>query len=53
MNKKALKTFSLDEITDKHIGKHGTQKRDAFEYNLHLDLLQESNQPRQAQNLEQ
>lgn len=42
MKKQALKTYSLEEITDKHIGKQGTQKRDAFEYELRLDLLGEA-----------
>ena len=37
-----LKTYSLDEITDKHIGKRGTAKREAFEYELRLDLLGEA-----------
>lgn len=36
---KTIKTYSLEEITDKHIGKIGTPKRDAFEYELRLDLL--------------
>ena len=36
---KKLKTYSLEEVTDKFIGKVGTKKRDAFEYELRLDLL--------------
>lgn len=36
---KPLKTYSLDEITDKHIGKRGTPKREAFENELRIDLL--------------
>lgn len=39
MKKQGLKTFSLEEITDKHIGKLGTPKREAFENELRLDLL--------------
>lgn len=39
---KGLKTYSLEEITDKHIGKHGTPKREAFETELRLDLLGEA-----------
>jgi HTH-type transcriptional regulator / antitoxin HipB len=39
MKMKTIKTYSLEEITDKHIGKIGTPKRDAFEYELRLDLL--------------
>jgi len=42
MNKQGLKTYSLDEITDKHIGKPGTPKREAFENELRLDLLGEA-----------
>ena len=42
MKKGALKTYSLEEITDKHIGKRGTPKRDAFEYELRIDLLGEA-----------
>lgn len=33
---KPLKTVSLEELTDKHIGKKGTAKREAFEYELRL-----------------
>ncbi len=39
---KPMKTYSLDEITDKHIGKRGTPKREAFESELRLDLLGEA-----------
>lgn len=42
MKSKTLKTYTLDEITDKHIGKKGTAKRDAFENELRLDLLGEA-----------
>ena len=31
MKNKKMKMFSLEEITDKHIGVIGTPKRDAFE----------------------
>ena len=37
-----LKTISLDEITNKYIGKKGTPKRDAFENELRLDLIGEA-----------
>ncbi len=37
-----MKTISLDEITDKHIGKRGTVKREAFEQELRIDLLGEA-----------
>ena len=42
MKNKQLKTYSLDEITDKHIGKAGTPKREAFENELRLDLIGEA-----------
>ncbi len=41
-NTDKMKTYSLDEITDKYIGKKGTKKRDSFEYELRLDLLGEA-----------
>lgn len=54
MKKKVLKTYSLDEITNKHIGKHGTPKREAFENELRLDLLGEAiKQARLERNLTQ
>ena len=34
-----MKTYSLEEMTDKHIGKIGTPKRDAFDNELRLELL--------------
>ena len=34
-----MKTYTLEEITDKHIGKIVTPKRDEFENELRLDLL--------------
>jgi len=34
-----MKTYSLEELTDKHIGRKGTKKRDDFENELRLDLL--------------
>ncbi len=42
MKKEAMKTYSLDEMVDKHIGKPGTQKREAFESELRIDLLGEA-----------
>ena len=42
MKDKPLKTISLDEVIDKHIGKPGTPKREAFENELRLDLLGEA-----------
>jgi len=34
-----FKTVSLDTMIDKHIGKRGTKRRDAFENELRIDLL--------------
>ena len=42
MKTEGMKTYSLDEMIDKHIGKRGTPKREAFEYELRLDLLGEA-----------
>lgn len=54
MKKQVLTTYSLDEITDKHIGKRGTPKREAFENELRLDLLGEAiKQARLERNLTQ
>jgi len=54
MKKKTLKTYSLEEITNKHIGKRGTPKREAFEYELRLDLIGEAiKQARKQRNLTQ
>lgn len=54
MKDKELKSYSLDEITDKYIGKTGTPKRDAFENELRMDLLGEAiKQARKERNLTQ
>lgn len=51
---KKLKTVSLESMLDKHIGKQGTAKRDAFEYELKLELLGEAiKQARKERNLTQ
>ncbi|MFN8279923.1 MAG: helix-turn-helix transcriptional regulator [Saprospiraceae bacterium] len=34
-----MKTYSLEQLTDKYIGKKGTPKRDQFENELRMDLL--------------
>lgn len=34
-----FKTVPLDTMIDKHIGKRGTERREAFENELRLDLL--------------
>lgn len=52
--KQDIKTYSLEELTDKHIGKKGTPKREAFENELRLDLLGEAiRQARLERNLTQ
>ena len=49
-----MKTYSLEELTDKYIGKKGTKKRDEFENELRLDLLGLAiRQVREARNLTQ
>jgi DNA-binding XRE family transcriptional regulator len=54
MKDKELKSNSLDEITDKYIGKIGTPKRDDFENELRLDLIGEAiKQARKERNLTQ
>jgi HTH-type transcriptional regulator/antitoxin HipB len=42
MKNNKLKLYSLDEITDEFIGKPGTPKREAFEYELRLDVIGEA-----------
>lgn len=37
-----MKTYSLEELTDHYVGKKGTEKRDAFEDELRLELLGEA-----------
>ncbi len=39
MKNKNLKTFTLTEIKDKYIGKPGTKEREAYEYELRMDIL--------------
>jgi DNA-binding XRE family transcriptional regulator len=49
-----MKTYSLEELSDKYIGKKGTKKRDEFENELRLDLLGLAiKQARQERNLTQ
>jgi DNA-binding XRE family transcriptional regulator len=49
-----FKTVKLDTMIDKHIGKRGTPKREAFENELRIDLLgQAIKQARQERNLTQ
>ena len=49
-----FKTVPLDTMIDKHIGKRGTERRDAFENELRIDLLgQAIKKARQERNLTQ
>lgn len=34
-----IKTYSLDEVKDRFIGKTGTAKRDRFEYKLQMEVI--------------
>lgn len=34
-----MKSYTLSEMKDKHIGKIGTPERDEYEYELQMDLL--------------
>lgn len=54
MKKEKIKTVSLDTMIDKHIGKKGTAKRDAFDNELRMDLLGDAiKETRKAKNLTQ
>ena len=49
-----MKTYSLEDLTDKYIVKKGTKKRDDFENELRIDLLgQAIKQARQEKHLTQ
>lgn len=49
-----MKTYTLDEVQDKLIGKKGTPERDLFEYELQMDLIGKAiKQTRQERNLTQ
>lgn len=51
---KEMKTYTLDEVQDKLIGKEGTPERDLFEYELQMDLIGKAiKQTRQERNLTQ
>src|SRR6266404_1782011 len=39
MGKTKIKTYTLEEMKDKHIGKKGTPARDQYEYELRMDVL--------------
>lgn len=49
-----FKTTSLDAMIDRHIGEHGTKRREAFENELRIELLGLAiKQARQERNLTQ
>ena len=49
-----MKTYTLDEVQDKLIGRIGTPDRDKFEYELQMDLIgQAIKQTRQERNMTQ
>jgi HTH-type transcriptional regulator/antitoxin HipB len=49
-----MKTYSLDEVTDKFVGEKGTENRDTFENELKMDLIgQTIKQIRKERNLTQ
>ena len=49
-----MKSYSLEELTDKYIGKKGTPRHDEFEDELRLDILgSKIKQLRKEQNLTQ
>ncbi|HEY9342993.1 MAG TPA: helix-turn-helix transcriptional regulator [Hanamia sp.] len=49
-----MKTYTLDEVQDKLIGKIGTPNRDKFEYELQMDLIGKAiKQTRQERQLTQ
>lgn len=49
-----FKTVTLDQMIDKHIGEQGTERRQAFENELRIDLLGHAiKQARQERNLTQ
>src|SRR5690606_8665925 len=39
MKRDIMESYSLEEIKDKYIGKAGTEGRDAYEYELRMDVL--------------
>jgi DNA-binding XRE family transcriptional regulator len=49
-----MKTYTLDQVQDKLIGKIGTPERDKFEYDLQMDLIGKAiKQTRQERNMTQ
>jgi HTH-type transcriptional regulator/antitoxin HipB len=49
-----MKTYTLEQVQDKLIGKTGTAERDKFEYELQMDLIGKAiKQTRQDRNMTQ
>lgn len=54
MANKGMKTYTLSEMKDMYIGKHGTRERDEYEYELRMDIIGKMiKQARQDRNLTQ
>jgi len=54
VKEKNIPIYTLDELTDKHIGKKGTPERDQFEFELQLDIMGDMiRKTRKAQHLTQ
>jgi HTH-type transcriptional regulator / antitoxin HipB len=39
MAEKSIKSYSLSEMKDRHLGMIGTNKRDEYEYELRMEIL--------------
>lgn len=39
MANKKMKTYTLDEMKDKYVGKKGTKDRDEYEYELRMEIV--------------
>ena len=49
-----MKTYTIDQVQDRLIGKRGTRERELFEYELQLDLIGKAiRQTRKERNLTQ
>ncbi|MFA5819590.1 MAG: helix-turn-helix transcriptional regulator [Bacteroidales bacterium] len=49
-----MKTYSLEELTDKYVGTKGSKEREKFDFELKLDILGEMiKKARKEQNLTQ
>ena len=54
MQNTEIKSYSLSEMKDKYIGEQGTENRENYEYELHMDVLGRMiKTARQQQNLTQ